>query len=199
MKATITLLALIAGCGGPCALAAQPAAPQPWLAEGEKVETQIRADFNADGASDLAYIARSAENRELRVVLAGPGRKPQALAIDPYPLGDGTLEVKRGVLVLDDLTGGTTAVSSIRRFRHDAKMQAMRLIGLDATLYSRTYAHDGVGVSWNLLTGTFIQRILHLNTKGGDAAYGRIEERRSSRPSPPLRLEKSPDPDQLLE
>jgi len=199
MKPTIALLALIAGCAGPCAVAARPAALQPVLATGEQVETQVRADFNADGVPDLAYIARAAEMRELRVLLAGSGRTPQALAIDPYPLGDGTLEVKRGVLVLGDLTGGTTAVSSVRRFRHDAKMKAMRLIGLDATLYSRTYAHDGVEVSWNLLTGAFIRRILHLNTKGGDAAYGRIEERRSSRPTPPLRLEKSPDPDLLLQ
>lgn len=182
----------------------QPVSPQPVLATGESVEVEVCHDLDADGTPDLAYIARGEDSRELRVVLnpariAGKGESvSQVLPLDPWPLGDATLEVKRGVLLLTDLTGGTTAVSSTRRFRYDGTLQAMRLIGLDATLYSRTYAHDGAEVSWNLLTGAMITRVLHLNTGGGDAAYDPIEEKRSSRKSPPLRLENSPEPEDLL-
>lgn len=71
--------------------------------------------------------------------------------------------VKNSVLLLRDMTGGTTAVASTHRFRWDAKLGAMRLIGLDATLYSRTYAHDGQEPSWNLLTGSLVNRTLRLN------------------------------------
>ena len=40
----------------------------------------------------------------------------------------------------------------------------MRLIGMDATVYSRTFAHDGFEASWNLLNGDATTRELKLNT-----------------------------------
>ena len=187
----------------PIAAVAGPPVPRPQLAAGERVEVQLSADFDADRAPDLAYIARSNEHRELRVVLANRLASPQRLPLDPYPLGDGTLAVNRTVLVMEDLTGGTTAVSSLRRFRYDPGLRAMRVIGIDATLYSRTYAHDGVETSWNLLTGQVITRQLrlHRGTAGrdeSDAAYDKTAERRTRRLSPALRLEQSPDPDDVL-
>ncbi|MGC1271612.1 MAG: hypothetical protein WA842_13555 [Croceibacterium sp.] len=178
--------------------------PRPQLAAGERVEVQLSADLNSDRHADLAYIARAEESRELRVVLSHDSEVelgeevPQVLPLDPYPLGDGSLSVKRNVLVLEDLTGGTTAISSLRRFRFDPALAAMRTIGIDATLYSRTYAHDGKEVSWNLLTGVLVSRELRLNQGAGDAAYDKVQERRSRRTSPPLRLEDAPDPDTLL-
>lgn len=74
----------------------------------------------------------------------------------------------------------------------------MRLIGLDATLYSRTYSHDGLEASWNLLTGLLVTRALKLTTGSGDAAYIKVGKRRSKKPSKPLRLENAPTGNDLL-
>lgn len=190
------------------ALLALPAAaqegPQPVLAEGEAVEVELRADFNADGRADLAYIAAREDSRELRVVTSfisevEIGENPaQVLVLDPYPLGDGVLKLKGNVLLLEDLTGGTTAVFSTHRFRWDAKLAAMRLIGLDATLYSRTYAHDGKEASWNLLTGDLVTRTLRLRKGPGDQAYDKVGQMKRKKPSRPLKLEASPSGDGLL-
>ncbi len=190
------------------ALTAAPLAaegPQPALSDGETIEVEARGDLNADGLADLAYIVRHGEEaRELRVVTTyrgetGFGENPaQVLALDPYPLVPASLAVARKVLLLKDLTGGTTAVASAHRFRWDARMDAMRLIGLDATLYSRTFAHDGVEASWNLLTGDLISRNLELDRSGGDAAYRKVGEKRGRKPSPPLRLENAPSGEDLL-
>jgi hypothetical protein len=189
-------------------LLALPAAaqegPQPVLAEGETAEVELRADLNADGRADLAYIAAREDSRQLRVVTSTISEVeigenlPQVLALDPYPLGDGVLSLKGNVLVLEELTGGTTAVFSTHRFRWDAKLQAMRLIGLDATLYSRTFAHDGREASWNLLTGNFTSQTLKLRGGGGDVAYDEVDKKRTRKRSAPLRLEDSPSGDDLL-
>lgn len=191
-------------------LAAQDG-PQPYLNEGETIETELRTDLNADGTPDLAYVAAREDRRELRVATSyvnetGFGENPiQTLALEAYPLGDADLVVKDNpkgkVLVLVELTGGTTAVASTHRFRWDAKLGAlgaMRLIGLDATLYSRTFAHDGQEASWNLLTGELVTRRLKLQTGRSDPAYSKVGERRSKKPSPPLALDKSPSGDDLL-
>lgn len=182
--------------------------PQAFLNAGETIEVELRADFNGDGNPDLAYVAAKEDARELRVVTSYVnetdfGENPvQILALDAYPLADATLAVKgnaRGkVLVLEELTGGTTAVASTHRFRWDSTQGVMMLIGLDATLYSRTFAHDGREASWNLLTGDLVTRTLQLNTGGGDAAYIKVDEKRRKKPSPPLALEESPSGDELL-
>lgn len=178
--------------------------PQPYLADGETMELEVQGDLNGDGVADTAWIVRGEDKRELRVATSFVnevefGEHPvQVLPLDPYPLGDGSLEIQRNVLVLEDLNGGTSAVSSTHRFRWDAKLVAMRLIGLDATFYSRTYAHDGREASWNLLTGDLVTRDLRLNRGAGDAAYIDTPRKRSKRPSKPLRLEDSPSGDDLV-
>lgn len=179
--------------------------PQPMFDAGEELEVELHADFNGDGHADVAYIVRGDDKRELRVATTfisevEIGDNPaQVLALDPYPLGDATLTVKdsaRGkVLVFEDLTGGTTAVASTHRFRWDGKIGAMRLIGLDATLYSRTYAHDGEEASWNLLTGDLVTRTLRLDKERG---YDKVGETKRKKPSPPLKLEDSPSGGDLL-
>lgn len=194
------------------ALIAAPAAaqvgPQPMFDAGEELEVELHADFNGDGHADVAYVVRGDDKRELRVattfvteVEIGEN-PPQVLALDPYPLGPAQLSAKDSakgqVLVLQDLTGGTTAVFSTHRFRWDTKLQAMRLIGLDATLYSRTFAHDGKEASWNLLTGDLVTRTLRLRKGSYDVAYDKIGERKRKKPSPPLKLEGSPSGDNLL-
>lgn len=203
MRPALLALALIAAPA-----AAQVGPPSPSLAEGETVEVQLAADLNADGREDLAYIARKEDIRELRVVTSHRSEveigenPPHVLALDPYPLGDGQLSVKgtaKGkVLVFQELTGGTTALSSTYRFRWDAKLAAMQLIGLDATLYSRTFAHDGVEASWNLLTGDLVTRTLRLNKGAGDQAYNPVGEKKTKRSFPPIRLEDSPRPEGIL-
>jgi hypothetical protein len=202
MREALALALLVAS---PLAAQERPPSPQPRLAEDENIEAQLTADLNADGYPDLAYIAAKEDGRELRVVtsyrdqLAIGQNMPEVLALDPYPLADGVLTVKGNVLRFEDLTGGTTAVFSIHRFRWDRTLGAMRLIGLDAALYSRTYAHDGQEASWNLLTGDLVTRTLKLNRGTGDRGYDKVGETRTRKLSPPVRLDKSPSGDDLLE
>lgn len=194
------------------ALLAAPAAaqegPQPFLEDGETIETDLRADLNADGLPDYAYVASREDSRELRVVTTyrdetDGGENPvQRLLLDPYPLADAALSVKssaRGaVLVMEEVTGGTTAIFSTHRFRWAKGLGVMRLIGLDAMLYSRTFAHDGREASWNLVTGELVTRNLRRNTRGGEAAYDKVDEQRTRKPSPVLVIEESPDGAALL-
>jgi hypothetical protein len=181
----------------PILVANAPAATEPDLAEGEFLETRLDADFDGDGTADIAYIAGNDEARGLYITLSGGAN--ESLELETTPLGPGTLSFSKGVLVFEDLTGGTTAVASTRRYRFDQGNLRMRLIGLDATLYSRTFAHDGFELSWNLLTGQMISRKLHLNTSGqGDAAYDRIVERKRARKSAPVYLFDTPDPEDLI-
>lgn len=174
------------------------------LDQGERVEIEVRTDFNDDGAQDLAYIASSEDNRELRVVVSYADEfdigehPPQVLALDSFPLGDARVSVERGVLSVIDASAGTTSIQSTHRFRWDKKLDAMRLIGLDATLYSRTFAHDGQVASWNLLTGEFTSYRLKLRNDGSDIAYDEVDRIRRRKRSAPLRLEQSPSGDELL-
>jgi hypothetical protein len=190
------------------ALASPPAAaqegPQAVLAEGERIEVEVRADFNGDGLADLAYVAAREDTRELRVVVSHMGKpglgkqRVQTLTLDPYPLGDATLGIEGKVLLFQELSGGTTAVFSAHRFRWDGKLGAMRLIGLDATFYSRTFAHDGKSASWNLLTGDLQTHTMRLRNDDSDLAYDEIDKRRRKKRSRPLRLENAPSGDDLL-
>ncbi|WP_054118711.1 hypothetical protein [Porphyrobacter sp. AAP60] len=181
------------------ALSAPPAAaqegPQAVLAEGERLEVETRADFDGDGLADLAYVAAREETRELRVVV---GQTVQTLTLAPFPLVDATLAFEGKVLLFDELNGGTTAVASTRRFRWDDKLGAMRLIGLDATFYSRTFAHDGKQASWNLLTGDWHTHTMRLRNDDSGIAYDEVDKRRRKKRSKPLRLEDAPSGDDLL-
>jgi hypothetical protein len=201
-------LALALAAGVVSAPVASPAAarssPQPMFETFKVLEVEVRADFNRDGHADVAYIVRDEDRRELRVATSvvtdgAIGEAPlQVLALDSDPLGPAQLTVKDNVLLLQELTGGTTAVFSTHRFRWDARLAAMRLIGLDATLYSRTFAHDGQAASWNLLTGLLLTHTMRLRKDDSDIAYDEVDKRRKRKPSPPLRLEQSPSGDDLL-
>ncbi|WP_034157438.1 hypothetical protein [Sphingomonas sp. ERG5] len=175
---------------------------------GQEIEGRADGDLNGDGLIDTAYAVSSPDARGVTVLIAQPtGAKPPfrpigELKLEPVALGPASLSIARGVLKVEELTGGTTAVSAIYRFRMDpgaGQGRRMRLIGLDATLYSRTYAHDGFEMSWNLLTGAVITREMHLNKGGGDAAYDKIAERRSTRVSKPLYMEDAPDPETVMD
>lgn len=174
------------------------------LPAGAEIESRVSGDLNGDRLEDAAYVAHNADSRALTVLLSVRGEfdfqyRAEVLLLDPAPLGPGTLSLEAGVITFEDLTGGTTAVSSTRRFRFDGRGKRMRLIGLDATVYSRTFAHDGFEASWNLLTGSATTRELRLDRSNGDAAYDPVRERSFTRRIRPQWLADAPDPETMLE
>lgn len=167
------------------------------LPEGTRLEVRVDADLTGDGLEDVAFIARGEDARLLRVLVAyadevNTGYETLGeLALDPYPLGDATLSVKRGVLLLEDLTGGTSAIASTHRFRYDKAEHRMRLIGEDLEFYSRTFAHDGLRLSTNRLTGQRIRQPMALTAEGD---YATQPEVRETVPRDPVWMEETPDP-----
>jgi len=171
------------------------------LPPGMELEKRLDADLNADGLTDIAFIARNDESRVLGVLFGfmeemDMGHSPAgktALAVDA--LGPVSLSAPKGVLVVEDLTGGTTAISSIYRYRYDAKSKRMRLIGDDVKLYSRTNAHGWQEISTNRLTGLQIRRSADLDDAGD---YVEKPETRGKVPTTPLYIEDAPAPETTL-
>jgi hypothetical protein len=168
------------------------------LPDGYRLEVRADGDLNGDGQSDVAYIGQGEDTRMLHVRMAYRsdvdfGHEPFSQGpLNPYPLGAATMKIARGVLVVEEMSGGTTATLATYRLRLDPKAKRMRLIGLDLKTYSRTYAHDGVEWSWNLLTGVTTRRDLTVTTPmGGAYTVGPIQ--RGKRTAKPLYLEKLPD------
>lgn len=125
-----------------------------------QLEVRLDADFNGDGVTDTAYVARIPDEwRQLGVMIGYSGDTDMGYApvgdafLDVYPLGRAALSAKKGVLIVEDLSGGTSAIASTYRYRYDAAENRMRLIGDDVTYYSRTHQHDRVDISTNRLTG----------------------------------------------
>ena len=179
-------------------LAAAAAAIEPSVTTGETVESRLSGDIDGEGTADLAYIVSTDDWRELRVVIAGRDGV-EALDLGTDPLGPGELSRAGGVLTFKDLTGGTTAYASTRRYRYDAIRNKMRLIGLDVTFYSRTFAHDGYETSWNLLTGEGKTAELRLTAGSGDPAYDKARQVSFRRRTRPVWLTDTPDPETFLE
>jgi hypothetical protein len=145
--------------------------PKGW--SGESIS---QPDLNADGKTDLVVVVRDpdAENRRMTAAVATAKgfRNVGEAELPPYPLGAASVEVKRGVLVVTDLTGGTTADQTVYRYRYEgpnAMAGAMRFIGMDIGHYSRTNQHDSLDLSFNWLTGDFRKQVNKL-TKRGDYA-----------------------------
>lgn len=178
-------------------------APGVELPAGTVVEVQVAGDLNGDEIDDVAYVAHNAEERTLTVLLSVKREsdfeyRPEVLLLDLTEFTPARLLLDDKVLTLEDMTGGTTAVSSTRRFRYDGRGEQMRLIGLDATLYSRTFAHDGFETSWNLLNGDATTRELVLDRSAGEAAYNSVRERSFKRRVRAQWLKDSPDPETVL-
>lgn len=172
-----------------------------------RVEARVDGDFNGDGDVDVAAVMRDDEAETRRLVVAlgyrdefNMGHEPTGeMAMDPYPLGAAVLTVtKKGVLVVEDLTGGTSAIASTYRFRYDKPAHRMRLIGDDVTYYSRTNNHDQVNISTNRLTGLRLRQIGVLNEGDGDEAYHMQPQTRETVPTTPLWMEDAPPPDVTL-
>ena len=172
-------------------------APPRFVPEGWRLETQLESDYDGDGAVDIAMVIRNDDERWLLVALGeGKGLKRIGLGeLDPYPLGDASLEAKKGVLLITDLTGGTTAIQSTYRYRYEAASGRMQLIGDDASLYSRTNTHGGVEVSTNRLTGVRLTQESTLDDKG---EYRFSKQKQSTVPKEKLYLETAPKPEDTV-
>lgn len=176
-----------------------------WLEMGEEIEARVDGDLNGDGDPDTVYVAASPDARTLHVLLSyraefDLGHQPAgSFRLEPDRLGPAGLSIDRGVLTIRDLTGGTTALSATYRYRADKAKDPprMRLIGLDATVYSRTYAHDGDEMSWNVATGDTITSLLKVATKG-DRGYDKLYTRKFKRPVRTIYMEDTPDAEEEL-
>ena len=185
-------------------LAAAPASAQELaLPEGDVLEVRADGDLNGDGVDDIAYLAHNEESRALTVMLSVKGEfdvdfRPEVLILDPTATPS-ALAIEGNVLKLEEMSSGTTVFSSTLRFRYDGRGEHMRLIGMDATVHSRTFAHDGFEASWNLLNGDATTRELKLNTGDGDEAYKPGRERSFKRRIRAQWLAETPDPETFLE
>ena len=190
MRLRIMALALIAATSATYAF-------EPELRDGETLVTRVDGDLDGDGMADTAWLTASDDKRELVVHLTDGAT--EALTLDTTPLGPGELSIRNGVLLFEDLTGGTTAIDSTRRYRYDKNDIRMRLIGYDATFYSRTQAHDGfeVGRSIGLDDHGVICRTSIRSTSTGfftptpRRTTARSSHQESSRPASPASRDRS--------
>ncbi len=167
------------------------------LDTGNELEARLDGDLNGDGEIDTIFVERGDDVRRVHVLVAyrsevDLGHQPAGmLTLDPYPVpGSGaSLSIKKGVLVVEDLSGGTSATAATYRYRYDPARETMRLIGLDAKYYSRTNSHGWSSVSWNLLNGDFVRESAELRGSGEDADYGPVTTRRSKRPAKATAME----------
>lgn len=166
-----------------------------------RIETRLDADIDGDGLADVAFVAVDDDNRTLGVLLGyrsevDTGFTPVgSVALPPDRLGSAGLSLRKGVLVVDDLTGGTTAISATWRYRYDAKASRMRLIGEDLKLYSRTNMHGWLEISSNRLTGLQIRRNAESD---GDGGYSAPVETRAKISTQPLYMEQTPSADEQV-
>lgn len=173
---------------------------------GEEIEARADGDLNGDGDDDAAFVISSPDERHLYVVLSyrtetDIGHEPGGdFQLEPYALGPANLSIGNGVLTVRDLTGGTTALSATYRYRavKTKERPRMRLIGLDATIYSRTYAHDGDEMSWNVATGDTITTLLKIKGTGEDRTYDKLYTRKFKRPARTIYMEDTPGAEEEL-
>ena len=180
---------------------------------GARIAQRLDADLNGDGRQDvvLSLVYDDAPDRDaFRSVDVlwghrhgppksdeddGDGQGP--LNLPSSPLGAPRLRFEKGVLLVEDLTGGTTATQATYRYRYDKDADDLRLIGLDAERYSRTGAHGGLRLSWNVVTGA---QVVQRSTVGGDGTlrYGK-EQRSVDKGRTYYYIADTPDPDELLD
>lgn len=176
---------------------------------GGVVETRLDADFNGDGHVDSAAVMADEEHevRSLHVAIGyvdegGMGHDPiDGMGLEPYALAPASLSMKGNVLIVEELTGGTTAIASTYRFRYDPEEHRMRLIGDDVSHYSRTNTHGSLEISTNRLTGQRIRQEMKLNedpAPGDDAAYLPQPEVRETVDRTPIYMAEAPTPAETL-
>ncbi|QSX77355.1 hypothetical protein [Agrilutibacter solisilvae] len=183
-----------------------------FVPDGMRVEAELATDLTGDGRPDLAFIAGNDETRVLRVlarfrVEAAPGQEAvedlepiDSMTLEVTPLGPGTLSARKGVLIVEDLVGGTTATAATYRFRFDPAEDRMRLIGIDAERYSRTNSHGGIELSWNLLNGAHLVQSSRLaEGAADDGAYRFSTPQRTVQKVEKVFMDATPNPDELID
>jgi len=183
-------------------LAAAPSLPERadalplFVPKGFAVEAQVTADFNKDGKDDVAAVVKGEDERYLLVAL-GEGKGLHRIGLgelEPYSLGEAQLSAPKGVLVVEDLTGGTSAISSLYRYRYEAATDRMQLIGDDVELYSRTNQHDSTKISTNRLTGDRTTTVNKLT----DTDYRPMKPKHSKVKVEKFYIENAPDASKTL-
>ena len=175
------------------------------LPAGSSIETRFDADIDGDGIADVAFVGGAEDARWLVVKMGRKDGGFEPASVDrglDHPLAPASLSARKHVLLVDDLTGGTTATATTYRYRRDPAAKRMRLIGIDAERYSRTNSHDSLKISWNLLDGAFetVRGVLNEHPKDdNDVAYFVQKPVRTLRKSNPVYLEDTPDPDELID
>jgi hypothetical protein len=172
--------------------------PKGWIRE-----SVHQLDLNGDGTSDTVLVAREpeGEGRRLIATIATPRglRNVGEATLPAYSLGDASFELTaKGVLVVTDLCGGTTANQSVMRYRYEgpsAMQGAMRYIGLDIGHYSRTNQHDALNLSFNWLTGDFSKQVDKLTRRGDYAPQKAV---RGKEPPRCMFMEDTEDPDNYV-
>jgi hypothetical protein len=165
--------------------------PRGWKLEGG--EGELNGDLNKDGVPDK--VLRLVEDlpverpdgvyntryRALVVLLARPdgGFKRAALATrllgctlcagvlgDPEG-GNVTIEIKNGVLSVQQLSGSREATDLTQRFRYDAASGRFVLIGVDVEQYDRAEGGSET-TSTNYLTGLRVSKKMQVKKPGAD-------------------------------
>jgi hypothetical protein len=203
LVASTALAAGPAGTPDPFELQADAKDTGDFVGEGVSQETVLSGDFNADGETDLAMVARNDDRRVLLVLLGHKGggfRRAGLAELSTGALGDAELSAPKGVLVIKDLTGGTTAIESTYRYRFEKATGRMRLIGDDVSLYSRTWQHGTTTISTNRLNGKRITTVNDLvGEPGENAELGPDKVTTSTVPTEPhLYLDDAPSPEKTL-
>lgn len=211
MERSLVFIAILLAPAGAHAASPSPAAPAMseaaiarLMTQGEEMEARVDGDLNGDGNVDTVVVLVKDDLRTVRAFFtARSGARIHHVAAGtfnllPGALGPAELTVDKGVLVIRDLTGGTSATSATYRFRGDGAAPKLRLIGLDATAYSRTYSHDGAEMSWNLLTGDIVTAQLTVKRDDSDRGYDKVGAKRARRPASAIYMENIPNPEDEL-
>ncbi len=164
-----------------------------FVPRGWKLEGQADGDLNVDGIPDAALQLiedlplESAEGvpnerrRALVVVFKKAGGTYERAAVatrllycstcggmlsDPAG-GNLSLDIKRGILNVNQLSGAREAVEVTQRFRYDAQLKRFILIGEDIESYDRAVG-DGTKESANYLTGIKVIEKRKVKKEGAD-------------------------------
>lgn len=207
MRSRTVALLLAAACGG--VQASERPVSSADIAEfvpnNRRILSRLDADISGDGVPDTIVVAASEFEATVTVLLqlqgkAVVGKGPMkgfqgvdSLQLELTPLGPPTVVVRKGVLIIESLTGGNTVrTAATYRYRFDADEGRMRLIGLDAERTSRTF---GIKLSWNVLTGA--RTVRRGKPEGQAFRYG--PESRTKSGSETIYMSLTPNAEELLD
>ena len=163
------LLALAAG-GNLQAAGPAEADIAKFIKDNGRLISRLNADVTGEGVPDAIIVLAQDHNSTATVNVLfqlngktadGKGtlkgiQGADSVTLDNSPLGPPTARVANGVLIVENIVGGSTVrTAATYRYRFDALEGRMRLIGLDAERTSTTF---GAKLSWNVVTGAHVFR-----------------------------------------